>query len=138
MRRFAGLERALGVTAPEVLASAEDALVVLPTEQAVRDVRPDFVALREVECRGAIVTAPGEGCDFVSRFFAPRVGIAEDPVTGSAHCVLIPYWAQRRGRKRLRAQQVSARSGELFCEDRGARVAIAGHAVLYLEGEIRV
>jgi PhzF family phenazine biosynthesis protein len=133
---FAGLERALGVKPQAILASAEDALVVLPTEAAVREVRPDFVALREVDCRGTIVTAPGERCDFVSRFFAPRVGVPEDPVTGSAHCVLIPYWAQRLGRTQLRAQQVSARGGEIFCEDRGPRVGIAGHAALYLTGEI--
>jgi len=136
--RFPGLERALGVTAESLLASPEDALVVLPTERAVRAVRPDFTALRETDCRGVIVTAPGENCDIVSRFFAPRVGIAEDPVTGSAHCVLVPYWAQRLGRRQLHARQVSARGGELFCEDRGARVSIAGQAALYLEGDIRV
>jgi PhzF family phenazine biosynthesis protein len=129
----ASLAHALGVAPQEILASAEDALVVLPTEAAVRAVRPDLAALREVGCRGTIVTAPGEQCDF-----APRVGIAEDPVTGSAHCVLIPFWARRLGRTRLRARQVSTRGGEIFCEDHGARVTIAGRAVLYLEGTITV
>ena len=85
-----------------------------------------------------IVTAPGDDCDFVSRFFAPDAGIAEDPVTGSAHCTLTPYWAARLGRPRLHARQVSARGGELWCELRGDRVGIAGRAVTYLRGEIEV
>jgi predicted PhzF superfamily epimerase YddE/YHI9 len=85
-----------------------------------------------------IVTAPGRGADFVSRFFAPRAGVPEDPVTGSAHCTLVPYWSERLGKKRLHAFQVSRRGGELFCEDRGERVGIAGHAVLVLEGTLRL
>jgi PhzF family phenazine biosynthesis protein len=133
-----GLAEALGATPLEVRSSAEDVLVVLESADAVRALRPDFAALARVECRGTIVTAPGDGCDFVSRFFAPRVGIAEDPVTGSAHCVLTPYWAERLGRAKLRARQVSARGGEIFCEDRGERVGLAGRAVLYLKGEIRI
>jgi predicted PhzF superfamily epimerase YddE/YHI9 len=89
--------------------------------------------------RGVIATAPGDGtCDFVSRFFAPRGGIDEDPVTGSAHCKLIPYWSRRLGRTRLFARQVSRRGGELWCEDRGARVTIAGQGVVYLEGTAEV
>jgi predicted PhzF superfamily epimerase YddE/YHI9 len=84
------------------------------------------------------VTAPGTDSDFVSRFFAPRAGIPEDPVTGSAHCSLIPYWAKRLGKTSLFARQVSPRGGELRCEDRGERVKIAGQAVLYLEGTITV
>ena len=83
-----------------------------------------------------IATAPGEDCDFVSRFFAPLQGIPEDPVTGSAHCELIPYWAEKLGKTKLRARQISARGGELFCELAGDRVRIGGHAALYLKGEI--
>ena len=85
-----------------------------------------------------VVTAPGKEVDFVSRFFAPRLGIDEDPVTGSSHCTLIRYWAKRLGKKRLRALQLSERGGELFCDLRGERVQIAGRTVLYLEGTIEV
>ena len=85
---------------------------------------------------GLIVTAPGKQVDFVSRFFGPAQGHSEDPVTGSAHCTLIPYWAKRLGKKKLHAQQVSARGGELWCEDRGERVTISGKAVRFLEGSI--
>jgi predicted PhzF superfamily epimerase YddE/YHI9 len=92
----------------------------------------------KVGARGIIVTARGEDCDFVSRFFAPGVGINEDPVTGSAHTALIPFWAERLGKKKMRARQVSKRGGELFCEDLGERVLISGRAVTYLQGEIEV
>jgi len=85
---------------------------------------------------GVIVTAPGKQVDFVSRFFAPAKGVPEDSVTGSAHCTLIPYWGKRLGKKKLHAQQVSARGGELWCEDRGERVTISGKAVRFLEGSI--
>ncbi len=132
----AGLAEALHVGPKEVFGSAEDILVVLENEKQVRNLRPDFTALAGVECRGTIVSARGDNSDFVSRFFAPRVGVPEDPVTGSAHCVLIPYWAKLLGKKSLHALQVSRRGGELFCEDHGPRVRIAGKAVLYLEGTI--
>jgi len=86
-----------------------------------------------------ILAAPGAGgVDFVSRFFAPSKGVPEDPVTGSSHCTLIPYWSRRLGKKQMKARQVSRRGGELWCEDRGERVTIAGNAMLYLEGTIRV
>lgn len=134
----AELAEALGVEPVEVLESAEDVLVVLDSEVAVAGVRPDFAALQRIQCRGVIVTARGGACDFVSRFFAPRFGINEDPVTGSAHCVLVPYWAAVLGKKDLHAFQVSSRGGELFCADAGARVKIAGKAALYLEGTITV
>lgn len=132
----AGLNEALGVEPEDVLGSAEDLLVVLGSEKAVANVQPDFGALQRVECRGVIITAKGDRSDFVSRFFAPRVGVPEDPVTGSAHCVLIPYWASVLGKSELRAFQVSKRGGELFCTNAGTRVKIAGKAVLYLEGTI--
>ncbi|HNW92519.1 MAG TPA: PhzF family phenazine biosynthesis protein [bacterium] len=130
----AGLAAALGCAPQAVLGSAEDMLVVLVDEQQVRELQPDFAALAAFDCRGVIVTARGGQCDFVSRFFAPRLGVAEDPVTGSAHCVLTPYWAGLLGRKELHARQLSARGGELFCTDAGERVLIAGRAVLYLQG----
>jgi PhzF family phenazine biosynthesis protein len=133
-----GLGRTLGTAFVQVLSSEEDLLVVLENEKAVREVAPVFSLLEEMDYRGIIVTAPGERCDFVSRFFAPRVGIREDPVTGSAHCVLIPFWAKALGKDALQAFQVSKRGGELFCRDRGERVTIAGRAALYLEGMIRI
>jgi PhzF family phenazine biosynthesis protein len=134
----AGLGEALGVAPERVYGSAEDLMVVLDNEKAVRDVQPDFVALDRIEARGVIVTARGDRSDFVSRFFAPRVGIQEDPVTGSAHCVLVPYWAGVLGKSVLHAFQVSKRGGELFCTNAGQRVKIAGRAALYLEGTLTI
>ncbi len=130
------LLRGLGAKPDEVLLSVRDCLAVFGDEQAVADLRPDMVELAKLEQMGIIVTAPGSRCDFVSRFFAPKVGVAEDPVTGSAHSTLIPYWAERLGMAKLHALQISERGGELFCEDRGDRVRIAGRAVAYLEGTI--
>jgi predicted PhzF superfamily epimerase YddE/YHI9 len=115
---------------------SEDYFVVLPAEKDVRDLQPDMGLLGKVDLRGVIVTARGDQVDFVSRFFAPKYGVNEDPVTGSAHCALVPYWSKRLGKKRLTAHQVSKRGGELFCEDKGNRVAIAGRAVPYMEGVI--
>ena len=129
----AELIQGLGCT-PMATFKARDYLAVLETEQAVRDVRLDMVALARLDCLGVIITAPGKSCDFVSRFFAPGAGVPEDPVTGSAHCTLIPYWAQRLGRSQLRALQVSQRGGELYCDYRGERVGIAGRAVTYSSG----
>ena len=133
-----GLEEALGVAPKEILGSEEDILVVLESENVVRELQPDFYALGRVDCRGTIITARGDRSDFVSRFFAPRVGIPEDPVTGSAHCVLIPYWAGVLNKNDLHAFQVSRRGGELFCNYAGERVKIKGKAVLYMEGTIRI
>ena len=131
-----GLAEALGAVPLEVLDSEEDLLAVFGTEREVRDLRPDFTALAGIGERGVLATAPGSACDFVSRCFFPRLGVPEDPVTGSAHCVLAPFWAARLGKPRLRARQVSARGGEILCEDRGARVSISGRAALYLKGAI--
>lgn len=128
---------ALGGKPAQVLA-ARDYLVVFEDEDTVKTMEPDMAALATLDRFAVIVTAPGSDCDFVSRFFAPAQGVAEDPVTGSAHCTLIPYWSRRLGKQRLHARQVSRRGGELFCEDRGERVTIAGSAVLYLKGEIYV
>ena len=136
------LVEGLGVEPKEVLAAARDYLVVLENEEDVRKLKPDFNRLRTRDRLGIIVTAAGTGCDFVSRFFAPGVGVPEDPVTGSAHCTLIPYWTTRLERDDpsapLHARQISTRGGELFCRDLGERVKIAGRAVLYLEGTIHV
>jgi predicted PhzF superfamily epimerase YddE/YHI9 len=124
--------------APDAVLAAAQYVAVFSTEAEVHAIEPDFARLAGLDRRAVIVTAPGEEADFVSRFFAPKLGIPEDPVTGSAHCVLVPYWAQRLGKPRLTAHQVSARGGELWCEDRGERVVIAGHAVKYLEGIIEI
>ena len=134
----AGLREALGASPERVLGSAEDLLVILAHERQVRELKPDFTALGRIESRGVIVSAGGGPGDFVSRFFAPAVGILEDPVTGSAHCVLVPHWAGVLGKHELHAFQVSKRGGELFCRDRGTRVSIAGRAVLYMEATITV
>ncbi len=131
------LFEALGARPAEFLRTG-DCFCVFETEDQVRALAPDMSKLAAVDCRGVIATAPGTDCDFVSRFFAPRAGIPEDPVTGSAHTNLIPYWSRRLGKKKLFARQVSRRGGELWCEDRGARVGIGGRAVRYLEGHITV
>jgi PhzF family phenazine biosynthesis protein len=131
------LFEALGAR-PAAFMRTGDCFCVFETEDQIRALAPDMGKLAAVDCRGVIVTAPGKDCDFVSRFFAPRAGIAEDPVTGSAHTNLIPYWSQKLGKKKLFARQISRRGGELWCEDRGDRVSIGGRAVTYLEGRIAV
>ncbi|HEY6547799.1 MAG TPA: PhzF family phenazine biosynthesis protein [Vicinamibacteria bacterium] len=131
------LQAALGARPKEVWA-ARDLMAVYETEEEVRGLKPDLPLLSAYDTFAVLATAPGREADFVSRFFAPRQGIPEDPVTGSAHCTLVPYWARRLGKPKLHALQVSARGGELFCEDRGDRVSIAGRAVLYFEGTIEV
>ena len=132
-----GLVEALG-GAPQQVLAARDYFVVYRTAAEVLALQPDMQALCGIDRFAVIVTAPGGDCDFVSRFFAPAKGVPEDPVTGSAHCSLIPYWAERLGKSQLFARQVSKRGGELYCELRGDRVRIAGEGVLYLEGNIEV
>lgn len=112
-------------------------LVELPDEEAVRNADPDMRSLKALGNQGVIVTAKGTQCDFVSRYFAPGVGIDEDPVTGSIHSVLTPYWAERLGRKQLLAHQLSERGGVLKCSLRGGRVGIAGQAAFFMEGHIQ-
>ncbi|MFQ5783332.1 MAG: PhzF family phenazine biosynthesis protein [Alphaproteobacteria bacterium] len=131
------LADALG-RAPSDLLENANWLAVFDDEAAVRALAPDIAAVARLECPGVIVTAPGDKADFVSRYFAPKYGIPEDPVTGSAHCVLTPYWTKRLGKSKLVAHQVSARGGELLCEDRGERVVVAGRAIKYLEGIIEI
>jgi len=133
----AALVEALG-TAPLELWESRDYMALYETEEQVRRLKPNMDALARVGHFAVIVTAPGREVDFVSRFFAPAGGVPEDPVTGSAHCTLVPYWAKRLGKTRLKARQVSARGGELYCEDRGERVIIAGKAVRYMEGTVLV
>ena len=132
------LTRALGKAPNQVYASAEDLMAVFHSETLVAEMQPDMSLLAQLDCRGIIVTAPGDHCDFVSRFFGPKVGVPEDPVTGSAHCVLIPFWASELNKTDLHARQVSKRGGELFCRLVRDRVRIAGRAALYLEGMITV
>lgn len=125
---------------PEWLGRSKfDRFAVVADAAAVRALQPDPARVAAAGGRGLIVTAPGAGdCDFVSRFFAPQSGVPEDPVTGSAHCALVPYWAERLGKTVLHARQLSARGGELWCEHVGDRVKIAGYAALYLRGEIEL
>ncbi|HNU06587.1 MAG TPA: PhzF family phenazine biosynthesis protein, partial [Pyrinomonadaceae bacterium] len=123
---------------PREVLRARDFFLVYDSESEVRSIEPNFTELLKVPTHGVIVTAPGDDCDFVSRFFAPEVGVFEDPVTGSAHCNLIPFWAERLGKTEMYARQVSYRGGDLFCELRGDRVKIGGHAALYMKGEIHV
>ncbi|MCB0730054.1 MAG: PhzF family phenazine biosynthesis protein [Ignavibacteriae bacterium] len=113
-------------------------ICVFENEDIVRNLKPKVKDFLNVNTHGVIITAPGENVDFVSRFFAPDVGIDEDPVTGYAHTLLIPYWAKRLAKDKLHALQVSQRGGELFCENLNGRVKISGNAVLYLEGEITI
>jgi PhzF family phenazine biosynthesis protein len=131
------LAEALGRRPAKALAS-RDYLAVYEREDDVRALKPDMAKVAALDRMGVIATAPGRECDFVSRFFGPQVGVPEDPVTGSAHCTLVPYWSKRLGKGRLFARQVSARGGELWCEDQGERVKIAGKAVKFLEGMIEV
>ena len=130
------IAQALGVDPLAVLKS-RDLLVVFNDESTVRDMKPDFDKIKHIpDVFAVIVTAPGQKADFVSRFFAPKAGINEDPVTGSAHCTLIPYWADRLKKNQLHAYQLSERGGELFCENLGDRVRISGSAALYAKGEL--
>jgi PhzF family phenazine biosynthesis protein len=131
------LVEALGARPREVHA-ARDLLVLFDTQEQIAALRPRFDRMLALDAFAVIATAPGKDADFVSRFFAPKAGINEDPVTGAAHCTLIPFWSARLSRKTLRGLQISARGGELFCEDRGDRVTISGRAVEYLRGEIEV
>jgi predicted PhzF superfamily epimerase YddE/YHI9 len=124
--------------APREVFKARDYLAVFDSEDGVAALKPDLAVLGRLDCLGIIATAPGRDCDFVSRFFAPRAGIPEDPVTGSSHCTLVPYWSKRLGKKELHARQISKRGGELFCRDEGERVRMAGDCTVYLRGEIEV
>jgi PhzF family phenazine biosynthesis protein len=130
------LVEGLGKTPVEVL-SSEDYMAVFDNEEDVIGLKPNFDALGKLDLRGVMVTAKGKDVDFVSRFFAPRHGINEDPVTGSAHCALTPYWAGKLSKTKLSAKQVSKRTGYIACELKGNRVSLSGKAVKYMEGKIK-
>jgi PhzF family phenazine biosynthesis protein len=132
------LVESIGREPAECLKGKTDYLLVYASEDDVRALSPDFADLAMVPARGVIVTAPGKDVDFVSRFFGPQVGVNEDPVTGSAHTTLTPYWAKRLGKTDLAAKQLSKRGGSLRCRLAGDRVEIAGRAVPYLEGWITI
>lgn len=123
---------------PLAVLAADDYMAVFADAEQVRDLQPDLAELAKLDLRGVIVTAPGNEVDFVSRFFGPKVGIPEDPVTGSAHCSLAPYWGERLQKNALRARQISLRGGDLQCELKGDRVLLYGQAVKFMEGEIHL
>jgi PhzF family phenazine biosynthesis protein len=133
----AGLADALGQVPLEVL-SGHDYIVVLESADVVQALRPSMALLMSLDLDGVIVTAPGSDCDFVSRYFVPKQGIPEDPVTGSAHCQLAPFWGGRLGKQRLNARQLSQRGGQMACELAGDRVLLSGSAVLFMDGTMHL
>jgi PhzF family phenazine biosynthesis protein len=133
-----GLLEALGVEKAEQVMRSRDYFVVLPDEASVLAVNPDFTALANIDAIGIIITASGDAADAVSRCFYPKAGVNEDPVTGSAHCNIIPYWSKRLGKDELVCRQASARGGTLVCVNRGHRVWMSGKCILYLEGSIHL
>jgi PhzF family phenazine biosynthesis protein len=134
----AALIEGLEKTPAEVVQIEDNYFAVYEREDDVKSIRPDFRLLEKLHPAGVAITAPGEDADFVSRYFAPSYGIPEDPVTGSTHCSLAPYWGRRLGKTTLHARQVSERGGELWCEVKGERVILKGQAVLTLRGELLV
>jgi len=130
--------RALGIEAMATFKGRTDYLMLFESEEMIRQMKPDFQLLYQTSARGIMVTAKGNEVDFVSRFFAPGVGIDEDPVTGSAHTSLVPFWAARLNKTQMTARQLSARGGQLWCTLSGNRVLIAGYAVTYFKGEIEI
>lgn len=128
----------IGVQPLEAWRGKDDLMLVVKNEQEVLALRPDFRKMTEIPTRGVIVTAQGNEVDFISRCFFPNAGIDEDPVTGSAHTTLIPYWSEKLGKSTLAARQVSPRGGDLKCQMQGARVKISGSCATYLEGTIQI
>ena len=133
-----GLDEAMGADVAESYIGKDIYLLILEDEQAVARLDPDFVRVAELTEHGVIASAPGNDVDFVSRFFAPAIGINEDPVTGAAHCLLTPYWSARLQKEVLSATQISSRTGHLICEQRGDRVRLTGSAVFFLAGRVTV
>ncbi|MEH6457746.1 MAG: PhzF family phenazine biosynthesis protein, partial [Cocleimonas sp.] len=130
------IEQAFGISPKEVWES-EDLMLLFESESEIRNLQPNIHKISEItDYFAVIVTAPGDNVDFVSRFFAPNAGIPEDPVTGRAHCTLVPFWSKRLNKPELHAIQLSERTGELFCEDKGERVLMSGYAALFLKGQI--
>lgn len=134
----AGINEALGIEPEEAYWGLNDLMLVYRTEEQIRSVQANFELLKQVKARGVLITAPGNEVDFVSRFFAPLEGINEDPVTGSAHTTLIPYWHSITGKKSFKAKQLSKRGGTLYCSIDGDRVKIGGKAKHYLTGTISI
>jgi PhzF family phenazine biosynthesis protein len=128
---------ALGA-APQAVLTSRDGFAVFESEAEIAALAPDMDAVAALDCMGLIATAPGDACDFVSRFFAPKMGVPEDPVTGSAHCTLIPYWGERLGKTEMLARQISKRGGTIQCGYDGERVRIGGAAVTYMVGTINL
>ncbi len=133
-----GLLEGLNHKMPVHVLRSRDYFLVYDNEQDIIDMQPNHFLLSKIDAVDIIITAPGKDVDFVSRFFAPAAGVPEDPVTGSAHCNLIPYWAEKLGKTQLHAYQLSSRKGELWCEHKGDRVLMSGEAVTYLKGEIYI
>lgn len=131
------LETAIGVPAKELYRHT-DYLYVVDTPEQVRDLKPNIRDLEKADVRGIIVTASGSNVDFVSRFFAPAVGVDEDPVTGSAHTMLTPYWSRKLGKKELIGRQISSRGGTVYCKNKNDRVELGGTACTFLQGEITI
>ena len=127
---------ALKIEPLEIYKGRDDYLVILESEKDVANLNPDFLMFKHIDARGLIVSSTSKNYDFISRCFFPTTGVDEDPVTGSAHTTLIPYWSKKLNKKHLHAMQISKRGGELKCSDNGSRVSIGGNAVLYLRGKI--
>ena len=132
------ITKAIGLTPLRMIKGKTDYLLIYNSQQEIEAIQPNLHLLDQLDCRGVIVSALGEEVDFVSRFFSPQCGIPEDPVTGSAHTTMLPYWSKTLGKTKLRAKQLSQRGGNLDCEYLGDRVKISGKAVLYLIGEITI
>jgi PhzF family phenazine biosynthesis protein len=132
------VEKIIGNKTLEIYQGRDDILAIVSSEKIIRDLKIDFDLLKKINVRGLIVSAQGENCDFVSRCFFPGTGVNEDPVTGSAHTTLTPYWSKKLNKKQLSAIQLSKRGGVLSCEDKDKRIIIGGKAVLYLKGEIYI
>jgi len=134
----AGIFEGLGIDEAPVFKTSFDYMVLASNQQMIEDLKPDFVSLATVKARGVIVTARGNGADFVSRCFYPQTGINEDPVTGSAHTIMVPYWAKKLNKTSLKAIQLSKRRGYLDCELKSDRVLMSGNAITYLKGEYMI
>ncbi|MDO6470917.1 PhzF family phenazine biosynthesis protein [Maribacter sp. 1_MG-2023] len=132
------ITKAIGKQALETYKGKTDYMLIYKSQAEIEAIAPNFHLLNELDCRGVIVTAKGNEVDFVSRFFAPQCGIPEDPVTGSAHTTLTPYWSEKLNKKTLSAKQLSERGGDIQCEYLGDRVKISGNGVCYLVGEIEI
>ncbi|HJW17835.1 MAG TPA: PhzF family phenazine biosynthesis protein [Flavisolibacter sp.] len=134
----ANLLKSLGTAIAVEILKSRDYFVVLPDEEAVKNIEPDFIIMKQLDSFGIIVTAKGQSADVVSRCFYPNAGINEDPVTGSAHCNIVPYWSEKLGKTKLQCKQLSKRGGTLDCELSGDRVLLSGKCVLFLQGEIDI